>query len=176
MIDYEKLKMAHELAAKISQEIKWVGIKTEISFGENGFSLLLWIFVDGEYIPFHTSIDNLLAKLVELSGKTKPKYKIGQEVWTLNDEYKPEECIIEEIDLCSSELYLDDSGYWWTENQLYSSREELIEAEIEYWLGMLEIPDQIKYFANRDNEKCQHEQAAIPKVVYKCIKCGELYE
>lgn len=28
---------------------------------------------------------------------------------------------------------------------------------------------------SRHNEKCQHEQAAIPEVLYKCIKCGEFY-
>ena len=26
-----------------------------------------------------------------------------------------------------------------------------------------------------DVDRCQHEQCAIPEVVYRCIKCGEFY-
>src|SRR3990167_8928458 len=56
------------------------------------------------------------------------KYKIGQQVWRLNDEYEPQAFVVSDIDEDADETYLlDDNGGWWIEEQLYESRHELIE-------------------------------------------------
>lgn len=74
-----------------------------------------------------------------LMESAKNKYKIGQEVWMLSDEYEPVSFIIDDIDDGSEEKYLGEYGDnvgWWVEEKLYPSKAQLIEAQIEYWTNL----------------------------------------
>ncbi len=82
MIDYDKLKLAHELAEKLPYD--WYAIDAAQGTGActNYYSLT---FEDNEgmsheYEFKHDDIDDLIAKLQEL---TQPKYTKGQEVWII---------------------------------------------------------------------------------------------
>lgn len=146
MIDYRKLKLAHELARKYSLKGDDV-INVTIHFMNGGCSY--WL--SGSNIPEdeYNDLDAIILQLEELNP-LEVKYKKGQTVWRLNDEYEPESFVISEIDPSSEEMYLqDEENGWWLEEQLYPSREALIEAQVDYWLGMLEMPKQIRYFAKQ---------------------------
>lgn len=137
MIDYEKLEEAHELAQKYGKE---VAINLEVSltcnrFGQyNEYSICL----ECDVVFFKTeSIDELIDKLRGLNAKATNKYKEGQTVWRLNDEYRPQEMVICSVDLDSEEMYLDEQdASWWVEEQLYPTRDDLIIAQLRYWSGI----------------------------------------
>lgn len=150
MIDYEKLKLSHELAEKT-------------------VCAILYAYKKSYSVPFvcWIDLDQLLFEMKELN-KNNCKYKIGQKVWRLNDEDEPESFIISNIECYSEEknwYFLDDTDNCWIEEQLYPTRESLIESQIEYWKSL--------------KDKCEHESDGImytsnpPKL--KCKKCGEFY-
>lgn len=192
MIDFEKLAEAYELAYEtnhcLSAEIRMI----EGAYA-CAFHLLDNVNKTGEQ---YFNISALLEKLIEKKHPSS-KYKVGQTVWRLNDEYEPHSLEICDIDLASEEMYLDtEDASWWMEEQLYASKQELIEAQIEYWQN-LQLKDQLTISAvgseaNIPFTNCQHEsdghayhdqrpgESMLASIVngtqkYKCLKCGEFY-
>ena len=88
-------------------------------------------------------MEDLLAKLKELS-QGKAKYEKRSFIWVLDEFNRPshkkiidhrwgdyEKEYICEITDCTGE------PYWITENSLYPTKSQLIEAQIEYWGNLL---------------------------------------
>lgn len=177
MIDYEKLKLAQDLAERLPEiyliTIRLSGhlfpacdFKLEYKFDSEKGGL----YTIAEYL----TLDSLIIKLNELNTTPLAKYSIGQEVWHLNDEYLPESFTIDGFDYTSDhEEYIyheyEHSGEAWLKSQLYPTKESLIEAQIEYW---------------KLQRLCQHENDGLiyrierKKITYaenRCKKCGEFY-
>lgn len=136
MIDYDKLKLAHELAEKLSIYLE---IQTRTLANHRlPADFCCKVVVDGDELEFYC-FDDLITKLKELTqDKPKPKYGIGQEVWHLGDEFVPESGKVIDIDLSSDEMYLveennGDGVGWWVEERLYPSLENLLGAMVDYW-------------------------------------------
>jgi hypothetical protein len=200
MIDYEKLKLAHELAGKL---IKPASLCINITYGDIGriFGVLnydydlLTVQYDGEYK--FTCVEHLIGKLQSLL-KTEPKYKVGHKIWYVNDENEPEEFIISTIDqnAFNEHLYQDKEGSWWLESMCYPTRQALIEHQIEYWQSLRKEQRDIdrklydesgirKAIKNMNLEclvgDCQHEPnlygfLASNPPRFLCKKCGEFYQ
>ena len=128
MIDYEKLKLAHELCIDTNYTF-------DVEFGwEDGMHIELYTILKGEHLFLlaFEDIDNLIAKLQELI-QPKPKYAVGQKLYFKDD--------IDEIqsfkvgDIEDGELYRECnlSPLCLHENELFLTRKALIEAQIEYW-------------------------------------------
>lgn len=179
MIDYEKLKIAHELADRIN--FSDIQIKSVYGLKKSYFVLTFDddkdLFNEYEF----KKIDDLIIKLKELLGeKSNTKYQIGQTVWRLNDEYKPVSFKIADIDQSSDEKYLeilDEDGDWWTEEMLYSSKDELINDQIKYWIG---LKNEKKSTDKEDvSMECRHESDGTLRLsnppLHACKKCGEFY-
>lgn len=175
MIDYEKLKIAHELALKVDRAIKYI-------FGNSIANTPCHQF----YIQNYTEeercddIDDLISKLQELT-QPEPKYKVGDEVWYLDlpinkihigiiRRARYDEYVINGED--------NDTKDDFTADELYPTKKSLIEAQIKYWKSL------------REPEECQHESDGIDHFLYskdkkfrfpvvefnKCTKCGEFYK
>ncbi len=186
MIDYEKLKITHELADKLTKN---TGTRADVYV--SCFYMDMPIYglrfnISQDTMPYESMlIDELIAKLQELT-KPKSKYEVGQEVWRVNDQI-PFKCKISHVDMNSEEQYLDEYS-WWKESELYPTREALIDAQVTYWIGMrLGVTDvtdeQLVNFMNKAPfriEECQHEPEGPTSYLsmpprYKCKKCGEFY-
>lgn len=164
MIDFEKLAEAYDLAYEtnhcLSSEIRMIEGAYACSF-----HLLDNVNKTGDQ---YFSVDALLAKLSEKKFPAS-KYKVGQTAWRLNDEYEPHSLEICDIDMSSDEMYLDtEDGSWWTEEQLYPTREALIKAQLLYWELKLLVPIPVHEFV------CQHGSFDKGDML-KCFHCGELY-
>jgi hypothetical protein len=172
MIDYDKLKVAHELASKIKTHylVHIVGGKHPAEGSE--FTLVDWIPDMQDYVT--NDMDALIDRLQELTQDIKPKYKVGDEVWHLLHDEVVKSTIIED-DITSSELlYRLESG-WWEEIQIHTSRASLIESQLEYW-------NKLRYPTIAE---CQHDHGYKGSIIicegdigspFKCIKCGEYYK
>jgi len=184
MIDYEKLAEAYELAEKYynSTGIS-ILIEVHIAIGCRENDPELWI--DKKYIPVN-SIDEIITKLQELT-KPEPKYEVGQETWMIIGDY-PEIVKIDGI--------VQYENYWHyrteygslTEDELYPTKQSLIQAQIDYWQNLKH-----SQFANKEYQElndinsnqdgldvngCQHECDGIDRNIEsdrKCKKCGEFY-
>jgi hypothetical protein len=184
MIDYEKLKIAHELAEYLSNKENFVSWSYDFFYckkegNKHQVRLLLGPhhedFQGGYY--YMNNLDELISNLREII-QSKPKYKVGQNVWLISYcgsgivEWK-----IEDIDASSEEKYLFGDS-WYKESELYPSKQSLIEAQIEYWqklkideisssktcpkCGMQRVKDNACWsrectFNEMTNEECQHE-------------------
>ncbi len=133
MIDYDKLKLAHELSLKADRATKHiVDISTFRGDRVDKF-YLTYLQEDTEC----DDLDDLISKLHELI-KPKPisKYRIGQEVWRIEDD-EPYSFIIKAIDYENDEMYLEGEEHgWWLEEQIHPSRAELIDEQIEQWTDL----------------------------------------
>ncbi len=176
MIDYEKLKLLHELADKAGRHLCY-GLASE-----NGCSYKAPLFLDG-----------LIEELQELT-RAKPKYEQGQKLWRLNEENEPVSFFIIGIEKYISGAcgYMDEHMDWWDENHCYSTRRDLIEAQIEHW--SLKLVEESESFLTMPKfegaivgfkPECEHEcgdtcpSVAITDEVgivtyslHKCKKCG----
>ncbi len=189
MINYEKLKIAHELARKYSRMTNSVvRISQSISYAFEGVichSLSTAFEGDKSY----DTIDEIIEKLTELTAppKPEPKYKVGQEVfYYVNKRIKQSRI---------KSIYCNPDGltFWYKdelnnteENDIFSSRESLVQSQIEYWQSLSEekrdideiLYDQIKKAVEK--EECQHETDGM--IYYsnpskrKCRHCGEFYK
>ena len=129
---------------------------------------------------------------LKLISLPEPKYKVGQEVWMLSDEYKPVSFIIDDIDEGSEEKYLGEYGDqvgWWEEERLYAAKEPLIEDQVGYWMKLLEDERNSKISWRgilAVGAECQHESdgnqyisgqtnGLVEYLKQKCLKCGEFY-
>lgn len=136
MIDYDKLREAHELADK------WA--KTE----KKAIGIWVWLWSDKqapsyEYANFgdrpsgFLTLDDLITKLRELT-EPEPKYKEGQLVWFAGC------CDIRNglIKSIRNDSYLidlnEDVSYCEKEQDLYPTKSALIAAQIKYWSEMRE--------------------------------------
>lgn len=172
MIDYDKLRTAHELADKIDCICEF-----DIFTNENASLFKINYERIDRYFHKHESyinIDNLITKLTELT-QSKPKYEIGQEVWFIDCEDEIDKLIVGSIDSSGENnnyYYSDQGGCVKDSDGLYLSREALIEAQIDYWKGMQLV--QIETI-----QECQHETETGKRLSYtgefKCKKCGEFY-
>ncbi|MFQ2987905.1 hypothetical protein ACKJL9_06345 [Legionella pneumophila] len=189
MIDYEKLKLAHELANKLNVKL-WVNIAIN---AEESYPFVAWINQCNSKHEIHC-IDDLITKLKELT-RPKPKYEIGQEIWVLVDN-EPVKSDIYRIIEKTFEYRIDPYG-WIHEDNIYPSREALIDAQIEYWHSLKEPvnPEDMRtefegekiIFRCFDDEmevnRCEHESDGISYRAsdygaiahFKCKKCGEFY-
>lgn len=165
MIDYKKLRIANELCKKSGYSFSYFfgGKDINKNFGYENIAdnCILYDLDSGPIIDDFDNLDGLLIKLMSLAF-IPPKYKIGQEVWRLNDEYVPFSFVISDIDESSDEKYLEDSeGSWWIEELLYPSRKELIETQIEYWRN-LQLKEQLT-LSDRGSEINMPITACQPK-------------
>jgi len=136
MIDYEKLKLAHELADKLnlySYEIKlrtYKGVTQLICFNYRHEDSL---WVDSEF----NSIDDLIAKLQELT-QPESKYKVGETIWYVNSRQIPLSMKIQYIDFeKDKEPFYVEEKYHLPQSAAYSSLEELIESQLVYWSSLM---------------------------------------
>lgn len=173
MIDYEKLKIAHELALKVDRAIKYI-------FGNSIANTPCHQF----YIQNYTEeercddIDDLISKLQELI-QPEPKYKAGDQLWFVDYSNKPTSIIVQQSRINQERIeYLSENYLPLIEAMLFPTKEALIESQIEYWESL------------HEPEGCQHESDGIDHFLYskeekfrfpvaefnKCTKCGEFYK
>src|SRR5882757_6377138 len=142
MIDYEKLKLAHELAYKYSQSKEWdhlVYIGVGMSNIELRYTLTIYDkgqdldirFDDG--CQFTYEIDDLITKLQSLT-ETKSKYAVGSIWWCLGSRGAPFEVEITgkmggNVDVS----FPDGTCRYAAVNELHPSKQALIQAQIDYW-------------------------------------------
>lgn len=210
MIDYEKLKLAHELCYKLPFDIY------SFDCWYRGYATwYVFTYEDCEKINHeHESedIDKLITKLQELTQEQpKAKFKVGDEVWVRSDKDFIEGEIVS-IEFKKHRFIYDinfdyiDSGIKCREpeDELYTTREALIEAQIEYWTCLLNqekstgsedvsmaptFEGEIKglnQFMDKHKKVCEHEEDGFgydkrksledPHDMWlKCKKCGEFY-
>lgn len=148
MIDYDKLKLIHELADKLNkpENIYDCMITTHYCSGRPVTEITCGLVIqkspkESPTTQLFSTLDELIAKLQELT-QPKPKYKIGQEVWFIfNNE--PRCFTIYEI---NGSRYILNGGSLSliNEDKLYQSKEELIESQIWHWIGLRkEITDNL---------------------------------
>lgn len=196
-IDYEKLRIAHELCAiyKPANRLKLTFIYT------NNGEIYYRLSLEPASLDYECScIEEVIEKLQSLV-KPEPKYKMDQEVW-INDHDSPTYFFINDITFQYS--FYEYNGRY-SEKLLFPTRESLIENQIEYWQSLrAEIITECKHLWNRgtcfdcgaekecrhkpdiqsnqsqvDVDGCQHESASEACLSnppwYKCLKCGEFY-
>lgn len=199
MIDYEKLKQAIEIADKyLKNENDTGSLYLTLNRASDKFPIT-FAFLGLKYL----TIDDLITKLKELT-QPEPKYKFGDTVWSLKKrgEQGLMSGFIDDSDGDKDKYYVlydGEGAYWQTEDDLYPSRNLLIDAQIDYWynLKMEAVKDslskcvptfegEIKGFSSlADKEwkheltKCDHECSAEMILInpgqYKCVKCGVFY-
>lgn len=131
MIDYEKLKEAHELAEKL--DCPKLVIESRLSDGEICYMLYWFENIPMDYCTYN--IDKLLTKLRELT-QPQPKYKTGDKVY-----YLPSNDTITAAEIAepfAPSTYKVTEGYVLYEKYLYPTKEDLIQAQIDYWQKMKE--------------------------------------
>ncbi len=182
MIDYEKLQT---LKSRIEQGIECL---------------------DSDRWPMSDSIDicrafmrvallisgELIAKYGEEElTQPNPKYKKNDEVWV-------NKLSIFNFSIVSIEgnNYYDGDD-WYTEDELYPTKFELIQAQVAYWekLALEEMSDRLAKQLEEKiqplssccsvhtgtteecREECEHEfnSSIVQGLIYKCKKCGEFY-
>lgn len=140
MIDYQKLKEAHELMLILSNNN---GCSLRLTFCDGKFWKYFLQINDKKDIFEFNCIDELITKLKEQT-KPKPKYELGEIVWLFNHECNEIDCFkIDAIstktlrysgECCNSDFVYEEIP----EKDLYPSREALIDAQIEYWQSLKE--------------------------------------
>lgn len=155
MIDYTKLKTAHELCEKLlAQDGSTMTIC--ICHTPLGYR---YIVTDGRLQQQgFDGIDGVITKLKELT-QSEPKYKVGQSVWAIAGGQPTE--------------YIYDDKI--KDFDLYPTKAALIEAQIEYWqsqrepqtAGFAVTPDKLKSLLR---EECEHDFRGNV-----CIKCNMHY-
>lgn len=186
MIDFEKLKLAHELcfASKRYYFSLTLGLHKGFDFAslydsEANRSMLIGNF---------ECVEELLSKIQELT-KSKPKYESGQIVW-FDMAGVPASFNITEIEPSEDYNYFYDDT---PECDLYPSQLALIEAQIAHWTKLLEEEikpkfegeikgcDQSRYtLCQSTSKQCQHESDGKRYIFNaaqnRCTKCGEFYK
>lgn len=184
MIDYNKLKIAHELAEKYKYDKTHpCTITHHVIFLEFGGHAQQHNLILKDGIHRYADIDSLISVLRELT-RPEPKYK---DCWYVGSGGHPR---------CTK--VLNQEGYAIceeTDNEaygvlvtLYPTKSQLIEAQIEYWQSLREPQDEYCNVSGaklgKPNE-CQHESdgqlhtvvsfGACVEKISKCAKCGEFY-
>lgn len=197
MIDYEKLKEAHELAENLNSR---VSVNVCYLVADKNPTFILDCSDFKRNITSY-NIEAIIDRLKELT-KPEPKYKVGNSCWYY--------CEGEIFNYIPSSIEWDDNRHVWAcknehqhridENELYPSRIDLIEAQLNYWREMLDeefqltpkdTADAIKCFTppfegeiKGFKDKCEHEPDSMIHTFYdeggklvmkRCAKCGEFY-
>lgn len=187
MIDYDKLKLAHELCQKLRDryfaDFIMSGYHCEYTISDSEGCI--------EDNPFFIteSLDDFIIKLQEIT-KPQPKYKIGDEVWFLN-EGNIMSIHITKID--GNKYSGSQFKYYYDcflkEDRLYPSKQALIQSQIDYWTSLKKeevstysedmsmsppFEGEIKGF------ECEHISDGVVYngilgESFKCKKCGEFY-
>ncbi len=147
MIDYQKLKLVHELADKCNMQI-WFTASCQ---NGNGATAIM-------------NLDDLIAKLEELTqpNEPQPKYKVGQEIYLLGENSYLLGATIESIfyDVDGFEYILNfniGSDYRHRrEMYLYPTKQALIEAQLRYWSDLA-----YKERSKPIDEECDHEKLTV---------------
>ncbi len=158
MIDYEKLKIAIDLCKNSSIYYFLIEFCPVRNSDEIAITLMDSSHNRGDSMG---SLDDLIENLRELT-KPQPKYKIGQAVWmTVVNDFRLD---IDE-DIIRNSVFKDEgwfyniksssSSYLIHENELFPTRESLIEAQIEYWQSML--PETPELTPQRTCDKCNQQ-------------------
>jgi hypothetical protein len=124
--------------------------------------------------------DALIEKLIELTP-SEPKYEVGQDVWFLYMGFEINHFKIQQ-------LFLNNSGEWEYDNvpesDLFTSRESLIESQIQYWQSLtpaqISCSEAIRKHHDFEDDDCQHKEIVTgpyprSNPPRKCTVCGELY-
>jgi hypothetical protein len=136
MIDYEKLKIAHELADKYSQENKIpICIEYSAAFGCQGKDNVS-CFINYDRTDLH-DLDSLITKLKELTAPTLA-YKEGDKVWFISTEGGYGHDDIDAVCKDDDHPYFINEERWYKESELYPTKAALIEAIITYWQSQRE--------------------------------------
>ncbi len=166
MIDYEKLKLAHELASKITSNNK--AILFSVCHGKIGmvnpletFTFTIYSSIEPKEEYFSTDdIDNLLAKLTELTQQ-KPKYEVGQTWWFLDgpafEQFpEPRSIVITE----------ENENYYRADEEWYPSKEALIDAQIAHWQSLREptIQESCERFTASAREYIKEERERTARI------------
>lgn len=194
MIDYQKLKLAHELADKLKLSYIMTlrnhghlfpsyDIKLEYNYNaeSNSFSEIIE----------HKDLNAIIQKLTELT-QTNPKYAVGQEVWMLDTLSGLRKAQIISISsnvkltgAISYKVKQEDGGQttcW--EKGIFPTKQALIEAQIEYWKSLLTCPAEDCYYQNNEcghipqEKSTQHEDMSNKSRFYvpnrKCENCNKI--
>ena len=175
MIDYQKLKIAHELCNESFDyhftALFWCGS-----------SIKLYLFENDNLLLTTSNLDDLITKLKELT-QPKPKYDIGQTVFWIFNGKSIESAKITALPTEDIDYYMilkNDYHSAWKEDKLFASKEELIQLQIDYWLTMKEfnstiVPNDTELVGECDHESDGIRYTHVKLHYYKCIKCGEFY-
>jgi len=191
MIDYDKLKLAHELFSKLTDKYYLsMYVRREVEF-------TLCPDAQNEQDLDFDCIDLLIAKLTELtqSDEPKPKYEVGQQVWYFWN-HDVVNTLVERVVVNEEINYVVECGrVSMPESLTFPSREALIDAQIEYWQNLLRRDNHIldcslcgqpSLHIFEIPKECHHESdgtihaMANPGetgrlLMNKCKLCGEFY-
>lgn len=154
MIDYDKIKLAHELAESYHKKTNYsVYIVTSSAFGcfGNGQFKLCLNQTNYDY----ENIDDLIAKLQELTQPEEPKAKreIGQRWW-----YLDEANFMMYPEPKSMLITAENVNRYWVDEEWFPTKSALLEAQLNYWQ---------KLYDEEENDR-----RSI--CVVSCIKCNQL--
>ena len=168
MIDYEKLKMAHEICSKLNDH--YFSIDFCVNTKSPKYDISITYAKDGISVDV-SDIEELITKLQELA-KPEQKYKVGDEVIFLHHE-GIEKGTVDDVNVYNNcyiyHVVADKEGFQMGEARLFPTRQALIEHQIQYWDSL---------------QECQHEWSGLPttsefiplQYQAKCSKCGEFYK
>lgn len=168
MIDYEKLKRAHELCRGL------VGYHFDVEFGRKArwFELYAPIAEESPLLLETGDIDELIATLEEFT-KPEPQFKIGDTVWILSMVTgKITKAKVEShpstIDKRGTSYFLGEPVYASIfESSIHPNREALIQHQIEYWQSMLEPKASCCSVHAGGNEECaRHDNGCIDLIAH----------
>jgi hypothetical protein len=205
MIDYDKLKVAHTMIERYALDKEW-DINLSARFDSFDTKRFGWILSDGNGDHRFGNIDDLITNLRKLT-QTEPKYKCGDIIWIVYEQ-NPLCFVVEEVNFRSNNKFMyrlsgEYPGAAFEEN-LYPTKSQLIESQIEYWSNMREPQDEYCNVSGAKlgrREECNHElmskygdcgecglqiecdhesdwnqfKKEDDGYKFKCIKCGEFY-
>jgi len=148
MIDYDKLKKAHELINKIN-----IYTRINITIREDECYIFDARFNDDcDDRNAFTDIDELIAELEKMT-QPKSKYAFGQSLWFMHQDTIVNEDLKNFND--GRYYFLFNFRYYHVkESDLYTTRSALIEAKIQYWQTLLCNDDNHAFKV--DSGKCIH--------------------
>ena len=138
MIDYDKLKTAHELAFKLCQQ---TGMRVDVSIacvGDSEYIDYILIDYEREDEDLFSTVDGLIQELTKRI-KPEPKHKVGDEVWTCrgtDPDYQPELFTIHGVMTSGYILTDGEQLFYIPERHLYLTKESLIAAQIAHWSNL----------------------------------------
>ena len=165
MIDYEKLKIAYELAEKYRSCGNYISIQTHFNEDDSGITHYYNLYENrGEFPLCQGTIDDLIIKLQKLTAP-KSKYRVGDTTFLIDaDTFAIKSFLIRDMKNYKTSGY----DYWlyegelegdksivckkFSEHILYPTKSSLIEAQIAYWTAQREPECQHEYENNFAND------------------------